>query len=250
MRILSIMLASIFIFACTEEDPKVGLANSFWQAAMSKDVETLKQLVSDPESADFLVADHVKLNIDSFEVLDATHEGVDVKFLTHCFPDITSPTIFTDMQGDLKVDVKSTFMAQMKMTRGRERTKKYCYEFKDQPMQGVLFGQPWQAYYLDRQMVDFGTRKEERVAIHSEPCPDGYCFSLQTPSITLSRLDLSGDGGNFDHETNITIYNPPSDNILITEGSYRVSDAGDGDTMLEISFQDDDGNSINGYLVY
>ncbi len=250
MNIICIAFVTLLLLGCAQEDPKVDLVTRFWQAMDTNDAETLKQLLSDPQQAEFIASGNVAFAVESYEVLEPTSEGVNVNFVRHCYPDILVPTIIIDKNGTPKIDLIATLQAQMKRMAEVKATKKYCYEFQDQPMQGVINGEPWQAQHVRRQVFDFGAKKEEKLSIYSETCRQDNCFMVSTPSLLISNLDLSGDGGNFGNNNNITIYIPPSENLMISQGSYRVSSLSDGKSKLEISFKDDSGNSINGYIFY
>ncbi|MBF4521348.1 hypothetical protein HXZ60_05600 [Acinetobacter towneri] len=251
MKMIWVIAAALCVSGCAKksEDPKVNLVQNFWQAMQAQDVETVKQLMSDPEQAMILENGHLNLAVDSFKVLDSTPEGVNVKFSRHCYPDMTLPTILTEKDGVVKVDFMATFQAHMKQSGHAEPTEQYCYKFKNEPMQGVINDRPWQADHVQREVVDFGTRKSESVSILAEPCPQEGCVIPKNPSIIVSNLDFSGVGGNFNHQQNITIYTPPSDNRIITQGSYRISSSGH-QTKLEISFQEQSGDYVNGYILY
>lgn len=131
----------------------------------------------------------------------------------------------------------------------RKPTKQYCHDFADQPMQGKINGEPWKAHHLNRAVYDFGTKKSEKLKIVSEPCQDEWCNGLESPAL-LINLDLSGNGGNFDSQNNITVFTPPNSNEVISEGNYRVSSTAEGKTKLEISFQEDEGNTVSGFIHY
>ena len=73
---------------------------------------------------------------------------------------------------------------------------------------------------------------------------------VATPSILISKLDFSGAGGNLDNKKNVTLYTPPGNNVMVTQGSYRLSKSAEGKTRLEISFNHDAENAINGYIEY
>ncbi len=250
MKFVWIIFATLLLLGCAQEDPKVDLVKRFWQAMDTNDAETLRQVLSDPKQAENFADGSVVLEVESYEVLEPAKEGVNVKFVRYCYPDIIVSTVISEKDGTPKIDLKATLQAQMKQMAGVKPTEKYCYQFQDRPMQGVINGKPWQADHMNRQMIDFGTKKEEKLSIVAEPCPQENCFMLSTPSVLVSNLDLSGDGGNFDNRNNITIFTPPGDNKILSEGSYRVSTSSDGKTKLELSFKDDSGDNINGYIFY
>ena len=123
-------------------------------------------------------------------------------------------------------------------------------DFKNQTLQGKLNGDSWQATHVGSQVMDYGTHKKEKFSIYSEQCESYECFSLKSPSINISNLDVSNDnGGKFTLNNNITIFNPPSENLIVIQGSYIVSKEG-GKTKLELNFSSDNDNFLNGYVVY
>lgn len=248
MKVVWMVLMASLLLGCAKQDANVDLVKQFWQAMAAGDAEALKPLLSDPRQAEFLA--NISLAIESYEVLDATQDGVNVKFVRHCYPDVIVPTIVVQKDGVPKVNFMATLQAQMKQMAGVEPTQQYCYEFKDQPMQGVINGQPWQARHVHRQVVDFGNRTEEKIAIYADACPQDNCFMVATPSILISKLDFSGAGGNLDNKKNVTLYTPPGNNVMVTQGSYRLFKSAEGKTRLEISFNHDAENAINGYIEY
>ena len=250
MKVILIVITSLLFIGCAQEDPKVNLVKRFWQAMDTNDAETLRQVLSDPKQAEFLAGGSVGLALESYEVLESTKEGVNVKFARHCYPDVIVPTVVSEKNNMPKIDLMATFKSQMKQMAAVKPTEKYCYEFQDQPLKGLINGKPWEAHHIDRQVIDFGTRKEESFSIVAEECPEKNCLMLSSPKILISRLDLSSDGGNLDNSRNITIFTPPSDNKMVSQGSYRVSSTANGKTKLEISVKENDGDTINGYIIY
>ena len=122
--------------------------------------------------------------------------------------------------------------------------------FDDQTLQGKLSGKDWVAMHVSSQVYDFGGgNKKENPSIYSEACSGFSCLPLQSSSISFGNLDTSVSEGSFDLNNNITIYTPPSNNVIVTAGNYRVSNEG-GKTKLEIEFAHDENNYLNGFIVY
>ncbi len=242
MKLPLLAIAITFLVACSQsqqqEDPKIALTKKYWQALENNDVETLKQVLSEPKAADFFAGAEPGLTVESYEVLGLTEEGVNVKFVRHCYPDVIVPTVIVEKEGQPKVDFNATLKLQMEMVPYNEKTtQKYCYPFETYPLQGVINGKHWQAHHVERQ-----------AKIVAEECPEDNCASISSPRILFSNLDLSSDGGNLDYSRNITIYTPPDTNKTISTGSYRVSTTEEGKTKLELSFKDSD-DFLNGYIL-
>lgn len=233
---------------CTQQDSDVSVVQNFWNAMAAEDMETLESLVSDPASVEFLRGANIELTQEDFTVLEATAGGVNVRHSGHCLSDVVVPTIVVDSVGGPSIDLQGTLSLLMRAQSEAEPSEQYCYAFTDQPLQGKINGEPWQAHHVNRAVYDFGTRKSEHVKIVSEPCQDQWCNGLTSPSLLISNLDYSGAGGNFNARTNITIFTPPSTNQIISDGSYRITNTEDGQTSLEISFHKDAGNFVNGHI--
>jgi len=150
--------------------------------------------------------------------------------------------------GAVRVDANATFMAQYRAGKDDQPLKKYCHSFEDRPMSGKIAGVDVTFRLMNREQVDFGMHKADSGEISVEPCPDANCFSQKTPTIRASKLDYAGDGGNFTNTENITLFTPPKHNSLVTDGSYRITERGNGKRRLEISFNHNADNHINGYL--
>jgi hypothetical protein len=210
----------------------------------------LKSILTDPKEAEFIADGNISLTIESYEVMEPTTDGVNVKFSRHCYPDIIVPTVISNKGDQSKVDLMATLQAQMKKMVGATTTERYCYGFTDQKMQGLLDGKPWQADNIQDAAKAYGIVGMESITLYSEPCPEeGGCFAVKSPRIILN-FDLKSDGGNFSNKSNITLHFPPNKNQMVSTGSYRISSDGNGKTKLEISFFEDENNHIDGYLVF
>jgi hypothetical protein len=253
MRILALLIPAIFISACSQSAEEKQLVQSFWEAIQAKDADALGHLIVNPSNSDLLLGSAgltFELIGDSFKVLTVNDDNtVGVQFSRHCYPDTVLPTVLTKTDQGLRVDFAETFRKTAQNPQEPQPTKKYCYEFEDKPLSGVIDGQPWAANNIDATEMSFGSRSIKRVALHSEACPNDNCFSVKMPSIILDGLDLTGEGGYLNNKHSITIFTPPNTNIRISEGSYRVSELPNGKTKLELVFEKDWGNRVNGRVI-
>lgn len=252
MRILALLIPAIFISACSQPSEEKRLVQSFWEAIQAKDAEALGHLIVNPSNSDLLSGNSgltFELMGDSFKVLKVNDDNtVDVQFSRYCYPDTVLPTVLTKTDQGLRVDFAETFRKAAQNPQELQPTKKYCYELEDKPLSGVINGQSWAVNHADSTEISFGSRSIKRIALYSEACPNGNCFSVKTPSIILDALDLTGEGGNLNNKHSITIFTPPNSNIRISEGSYKVSDLSNGKTKLELAFEKEGGNRVNGYV--
>ena len=250
MRSLWPVILVLLLSACSKEDERVVLVKNYWHAMERGDQALLKQVLADPEQSSILDGAAPGLNVDSYEVLDVVEKGVNVKFSRYCYDDLVIPTILTEVDGIAKVDLNATIRVQVNALRNEKTTKQYCYEFLDQPLQGVLGGEPWRGLHLTEMQIDFGSHKKINRGIYTEPCTAAQCMQLASTSLNIGNLDLSGSGGNFDYQNNVTIVIPPGNNQVVTQGSYRVSTTPAGKTKLEISFKLSEDNALNGYITF
>lgn len=248
LKAAPLLLLAGLAAGCSEPQSDVSVVQTFWDAVAAKDLQTVESLVSEPSQVEFLRGAKIDLSDDDYAVLEATTDGVNVRHSVHCRSDVVAPTIVVEANGKPSIDLMGTLSVLMKAQSQAQPTKQYCYAFEDQPMQGKLNGESWQARHVNRAVYDFGTKKSEEIKLVSEPCEDPWCNGLTSPSLLISNLDYSGSGGNFDTRTSITIFTPPGTNQVISDGSYRLTTTDDGETKLEISFHRDEGNFVNGFI--
>lgn len=228
------------------------LVQEFWESVEQQDGDAIRSLVTDPEHAKYFAGGAIgpKNFGDSYEVVGLKGDNtVEVRFSRDCYTDRMLPTVLADAGAGLKVDVVATFKA-IKASPMPTHTRKYCYEFKDQPLAGTVNGKPWSFEHATDTEAPFGNGKKRSISLYQEACPDTDCKDVKSASILVGGLDFTGDGGNFTGHQNITIYTPPGKNMQVREGSYRVTKLEDGKTKLELSFQKDDANQLNGYVVF
>ena len=252
MRYLMIISLLIIMFGCSQKDDDVVLVQKFWEAAQNKDVEALKVLISKPEIASmFAEGNGISIDVGEIQIGKKLENGnVGFTYKRFCYPEVASETKLVRIDGVSKVDVMATFKAKSKDANDIKPMKKYCYPFEDKQMTGKISGVTVTFIYLNKSIVNFGTHEEESYELTTEPCAGSECLTLKTPKILIHHLDFNNDGGNFNNAENITLFTPPHFNEFITEGSYRVTKSTPGNNKLEISFEKDKDNYINGYITY
>ncbi|WP_347332943.1 hypothetical protein [Marinimicrobium locisalis] len=250
MKTVWIVLLFGLLVGCGQKSVETTVVEEFWSALVSGDLESVSKLLANPEAAALLEGSTIELEEGQYEVLSTTEGGVNVRFSSECLADYTAPTMLTEVDGEQRVDLMGTLTAVMSAKAEAQPKKQYCYDFADQPMQGRIGGEAWKAHHVNRAVYDFGAKTSEQLKIVAEPCQDEWCNGLQSPSILVSGLDLSGSGGDFSMENNVTLFIPPNSNKIVTEGSYRVSSPSEGQVKLELSFQKGQNNRVNGFVVF
>lgn len=247
-RIAFSVLSVALLAGCSQPPAEVSVAEQFWSALEAGNYQALAQTLTEPQLADQL--EGFGWMGKNWRLEGVVDEGVKVVLSSKCYEDYSHTTVISEVAGEPRVDFRKTMAAGAKAEKDKTPKSQYCYNFADQPLQGTLNGQPWVAHHVNRAVYDFGTKKEEQLKVVAEACEDQWCNGLKSPALLVSNLDLSGTGGNFDMQSNVTVFTPPDNNKIVTEGSYRLSRTPGGQTKLEISFPEDEGHALTGYVIY
>lgn len=239
-----IVLNIVLISGCSEPNESTKVVSAFWKAFSENDKETLEQILENPEDAEFLMRG--KPTVTNYEVLNEVEGGVNVRFSRYCYEDLISPTKLVNVNGRKKIALFPTLKAQIAISKTSTPLKKYCYEFDDKPLSGFLDGSPWLFKKAKNREIDWGTKITNNTTLYSEDCDTETFGKCTKPRLIISNLDLDSEGGNFTNKVNITIHKPPSDNQIITTGSYRVSRF-NGEKKVELTFNHDNKNNLSGY---
>jgi len=241
------VLVAGLLTGCSQKNESVEVVSTFWKAFVENDISALEAVLKNDGDAEFLASGRITLS--NYEVLDEVPGGVEVKFSRFCYADAIAVTKVVDVKGKKKIDFRSTLLAQIQAMKDSKPTEKYCYEFKDKPLSGLINGQKWQSVKTHVADVDWGDKITQRVSIHSEDCDPEVYGKCKLPSLIISNLDLESEGGNFNNIHNLTIYTPPGDNKIISTGSYRISMLDNGAKKVELSFENDKKNYLSGHFV-
>lgn len=234
------------VMACSPKNESVQVVSTFWQAYSENDQQALASVLVKPEDAEFLAGG--KSTLSHYEVLNEVADGVDVKFSRFCYPDVIVPTKLVNVSGQQKVDFMATLRAQMKALKNVQPLKKYCYDFDDKVLSGMLGGMPWSYKKMHVREINWGTKISQNISVYSEDCDVEMQGQCTAPKLIISNLKLEGEGGNFTNQENLTIHEPPGSNNVVSTGSYRISTDADGQKKVEISFSKDSDNHLSGYF--
>ena len=80
--------------------------------------------------------------------------GVTTAFSQDCYPETIFTTFISQTENDeYKVDHIKTQRTFYSAVRKIKTNRKYCFEFKDVPMTGMVGGKPWKPYLMKK--IDF-----------------------------------------------------------------------------------------------
>jgi len=244
---IGLIFFSVLVSACSQKNESVDVVKTFWKGFSENDQLALASVLQNAEDAEFLASG--KSTLSDYKVLGEVADGVEVKFSRFCYPDVIVSTRLVEVNGEKKIDFRSTLKAQMKAMKGVKTTKKYCYDFEDKPLSGVLSGQAWQFNKVHVRDINWGNKITQNITLYAEDCDVEMSGKCTEAKLIISNLDLQGEGGNFTNKKNVTIHIPPSDNIVVSTGSYKVSTLASGAKEIALSFKQDELNTLNGYFV-
>ncbi len=248
MKIYFVLFSITFLLVgCSNQDPKIELANKYWQALVDDDTELLKTIVETPNDENTQLMIKRGYSGDFPTILDINSNGVTVKIKRYCYPDLTTTTHINEVNGEFKVNHLDTMQSLFQVMRKAKTNKKFCYEFEDQPMQGKIDGKDWRPTHILEEPFLNSTVP----TLYESECElDKFGFK-NCSKIMLFRFNNGNDksqSGNFGDYTNMTMYSPPSNN-LIGLGSFKISQKTDVSYKLEITYKHDENNYISGFLV-
>lgn len=246
LKLLAVVSFACSQVACNTEKESTRVVSDFWKGMATNDKALLASVLEDKKQAEFL--SQGKSTLTNYEVLDEVPNGVEVKFSRFCYADMVIPTILKEVDGALKVDLRLTLRAQMAAYREAVPLKQYCYDFDDKPLSGKLNNIAWHFNKVVNREINWGDKITTNTTLYSEDCNTETYGECTQPSLIISNLDLTGVGGNFDNKVNVTIHIPPSDNVIISDGSYRVTESSEG-KKVEISFKKANENTLSGYFI-
>ncbi|WP_372873110.1 hypothetical protein [Shewanella sp.] len=240
------MLASLF--GCSKATEDVLVATKYWESQQGYNLTALVTTLAEPEQIN--IFKHLKLDIESFAIAGKDDGGVLVNIKRYCYPEFKVMTSIVEIDGVKKVDSKATIKNLFEVLKSQnEPVRKYCYDFESMELSGEIDGQEWRVKKIDYRVIDWGDKISTSISLHPEECDTEYSGTCKRPKLIISKLNLNGVGGNMNGTENITIHTPPSDNLVISKGSYRVSKIEKGKVRLEISFKHDNKNYLNGFVV-
>jgi hypothetical protein len=100
----------------------------------------MKGTISDPAHIQYLDGWKIDIDEDDYKIGELTNAGVEITWFEDCYHDVTHPTVLAEAGGEPKIDIGRTIQSMFKAQASKEPSKQYCYDFEDQPMQGVIDG--------------------------------------------------------------------------------------------------------------
>ena len=248
MKKLIIFLCVTILASCSKPNEDIIIATKYWDAQKNNNLIELEQLLAVPEEIETFK--HMQFSAESFSVDKSDNGDILVSIKRFCYPDLIVNTEVIEVNGVKKIDSNATIKNLFKAAKVNNKTvKKYCYDFDDTELTGLVNGQPWAVKKVDTRVIDWGSKKTIAIALHPEDCDTEYSGYCKLPKLMISNLNLNGDGGNFSASENITIHTPPSENQIISTGSYRITHLNEEATKVEISFKHDEKNHLNGFVL-
>ncbi len=216
-----------------------------------------KHYVSDPDAV-LALKDGWSLKADSFRVKAVNDEGVVMGFSAFCYPErdvqvymvARGQRYYVEFGRTLREDIRQLALQPPQPLR------QYCYEFKNQPLQGSIMGTPWQADRVEISSMQFASGPRRSIDIVSRDCsayPD--CKYIDEPDgsgfvVGVSSLDLSGSGGNLGNREYVNIAYPNMQSMNLRSGSYRVTHLENGNIRLELAVSGEESVELNGAVEF
>lgn len=212
-----------------------------------------KSYVTDPDAV-LALKDGWRLVADSYRVKAINDLGVVMGFTRFCYPEI-DVQIYMQQRGQrYYVEFERTLREQAHQHSNTKPLHQYCYEFKEQPLEGIIMSSPWLADRVETRIIDFGSRKELGVDIVSARCDDyPFCITHHDQggsgmTIGISSLDFSGSGGNLGGRQYISISSPDHTTVNRHEGSYKITQLKNGMVRLHLAIPEFESTELNGYI--
>lgn len=216
-----------------------------------------KHYVSDPDAV-LALKDGWSLKADSFRVKAVNDEGVVMGFSAFCYPErdvqvymvARGQRYYVEFGRTLREDIRKSALQPPQPLR------QYCYDFKNQPLQGSIMGTPWQADRVEISSMQFASGPRRSIDIVSRDCsayPD--CKYIDEPDgsgfvVGVSSLDLSGNGGNLGNREYVNIAYPNMQSLNLRSGSYRVTHLENGKIRLELAVSGEESVELNGAVEF
>ncbi len=256
MKKILLLCLLVLLSGCNEHsDTEIEMVDKYWKSIQKNDVSALKGLISKSE---FNTSYGKDSGFSGFNLKGDVKIGkklkngnIETTFSVFCHSEYSIETVIIQNEGEKLIDGRATFLAMLKESRDIKPLKKYCYTFKNKLMSGKINGNDIVFRFLNKKIIDSGVSEKKIFELTTENCMVKNCSQSKSPTLLIRRLKLNTEGGNFTYKENITIYDPLTNhNLGITEGSYKISTNKNGKKKLEISFNLDKNNFLNGYVEY
>lgn len=236
---------------------KADTAMYFYQSISLYNYEHASKYVTEPQEILAMADGKWQLTVkeNSYRVKEITDDGVIMSFSRFCYPDLDRMVYMDNTPVGFRIDFQRSFKHQTtNMPANYLPERQYCYEFKDQPLQGLVMSRPWQPTRVVSNIISFPSGPKKQMALVTERCeafPECTLVGDRNHSgfiLYIDSLDLTGTGGNLGGTEYVRIFNYPSYNQSYYEGSYRVTKLGGSKVRLELSIPEFESTELNGYI--
>jgi len=248
-----------FVPSTVDEEWKVNTALYLFRTLENYNYDyAAENYLADPESVEPMKRGQGQIMADSYRVIDVNDEGVVMAFSTHCYPDIQMQVYMKRLAAGYRVEFERTMRAFLG-SGSREPTQKYCYEFIDQPLQGSIVGYRWIFDRVGQRSASESGFQRREIDLLDERCdnyPDclwSYSNRGAGPILSISSLDMTGDGGNLDGTHYVVVNWLGMDSINLHKGSYRVAHLGGERIRLELAIppeSSEEAVELNGFIEF
>jgi hypothetical protein len=238
---------------------KADTAMYFYQSLSLYNYPHAAKYVTEPKIILAMKEGHGRLTVkeNSYRVKEVNEEGVVMLFSRFCYPDLESMVYMDHTAAGFRIDFRRTLKEQIRnVPSNHVPVRQYCYDFKDQSLQGNIMGGDWQPTRVEKNTVNFPSGPENRIAFVNERCelyPDCTFINDNNKSgyiLYVTHLDLTGTGGNLGGTEYVHLFRYPNYNQSFYEGSYRVIQLGSGKIRLELSIPEFESIEFNGYVEF
>jgi hypothetical protein len=277
MKLFALVLLSVFTLACSNESTEAPSVTSFqsenieetWKADTARYLfKTLKNYnydyaaqnyVADPEAVLRMKEGQDQIVADSLIVKSVNDLGVIMTLSTFCYPDVDFQ-VFMEQKGQrYYVQFANTMRDLFRASAtARKPVRKYCYDFKDQLVQGEIMGGAWIVDRVEQVSAAASVLSRREVDLVDSKCQEyPYCVAFGArdgsgsgPVVRMSRLDLAGDGGNLSGDKYVHIAQVGTQGVNLYKGSYRVTHLGGQKIRLELAIPSQESIELNGYVEF
>lgn len=238
---------------------KADTALYFYQSLSLYNYQHAAKYVTEPKEILAMEEGSFQLKVkeNSYRVKEITEEGVVMSFSRFCYPDLERMVYMDNTPAGFRIDFRRSLRHQMtNVPDNYFPNQQYCYDFKDQPLEGNIMGRYWKPERTETNIVNFSSGPKKSIAFVNERCeifPDCTYISDDNKSgyiLYVDSLDLSGTGGNLGGNEYVRIFSYPDFNQAFHEGSYRVTQLGAGRVRLELSIPEFESIAFNGYIEF
>lgn len=238
---------------------KADTAMFFYQSLSLYNYQHAAKYVTEPKIILAMEGGNGRITVkrNSYRVKEIREDSVLMSFSRFCYPDLDRVVYLDHTPVGFRIDIRRSLKDQMaNMPTNYVPIRQYCYDFKDQPLQGLVLSREWQPTSVKTDVVTFSSGPKKRIALVTERCekfPECTFVGDKNHSgfiLYVDALDLTGTGGNLGGTEYVRLFNYPDYNQSFYEGSYRVTPLGEGRIRLELSIPEFESTELNGYIEF